>query len=116
MVVNIRITHPKKLAAEHRVIMTSGVIGQEAPATLDAGSDPVGQTTAARTRLAVSGYRHRAICLRLGHATRQIRHLTGCKFCKLSELLEVGGESCSMHGQCSKSTRAKKPRDHLHFV
>ena len=42
--------------------------------------------------------------------------LTGCEFCKLSYLLEVGGESGSMHGQCSTSPRAKKPRDHLHFV
>src|SRR4030095_8158832 len=37
--VNIRLTHPKKSAAEHRVIIALGVIGQEAPATLDAGSD-----------------------------------------------------------------------------
>ena len=58
--VKFRITHPKKLAVEHRVIMTLGVIGQDARATLDAVSDPVGQTNAARTRLAVSGYRHRA--------------------------------------------------------
>ena len=58
--VKFRITHPKKLAVEHRVIMTLGVIGQDAPATLDAVSDPVGQTNAARTHLAVSGYRHRA--------------------------------------------------------
>jgi hypothetical protein len=43
--VKFRITHPKKLAAEHYVIMTLGVIGQDAPATLDAVSDPVGQTT-----------------------------------------------------------------------
>ena len=43
--VNIRPTHPKKSAAEHRVIIALGVIGQEAPATLDAGSDPVGRRT-----------------------------------------------------------------------
>jgi hypothetical protein len=55
--VNIRLTHPKKLAAEHRVVMALGVIGEEAPATLDAGSDPVGQANAARTPLAASGSR-----------------------------------------------------------
>ena len=43
--VNIRLTHPKKSAAEHRVIIALGVIGQEAPATLDVGSDPVGRRT-----------------------------------------------------------------------
>jgi hypothetical protein len=30
LVVNIRLTHPKKLAAEHRVIITLGVIGHKA--------------------------------------------------------------------------------------
>jgi hypothetical protein len=74
LTVKFRITHPKKLVVEHCVIMTSGVIGQDAPATLDAVSDPVGQTNAARTRLAVLGYRYRAICLRLGQATRQSRY------------------------------------------
>jgi hypothetical protein len=53
--VNIRLTHPKKSAAEHRVIMALGVIGQEAPATLDAGSDPVGQANTEHTPLAASG-------------------------------------------------------------
>ena len=56
--VNIRLTHPKKSAAEHRVIIALGMIGQEAPATLDAGSDPVGQGHAERTPLAASGSRH----------------------------------------------------------
>jgi hypothetical protein len=56
--VNIRLTHPKKSAAAHHVIMALGVIGQEAPATLDAGSDPVGQANAARTPLAASGSGH----------------------------------------------------------
>jgi hypothetical protein len=40
--VNLRLTHPKKSAVAHRVIIALGVIGEEAPATLDAGSDPVG--------------------------------------------------------------------------
>jgi hypothetical protein len=53
--VNIRLTHPKKSAAEHRVIIALGVIGQEAPATLDAGSDPVGQANIEHTPLAASG-------------------------------------------------------------
>ena len=56
--VNIRLTHPKKSAAEHRIIIALGVIGQEAPAMLDAGSDPVGQANAARTPLAASGSSH----------------------------------------------------------
>lgn len=46
--VNIRLTHPKKSAAEHRVIIALGVIRQKAPTTLDAGSDPLGQATAER--------------------------------------------------------------------
>ncbi len=53
--VNNRLTHRKKSAAEHRVIIAPGVIGQDAPAMLDTGSDPVGQTNAARTRLTASG-------------------------------------------------------------
>jgi CheY-like chemotaxis protein len=57
-VVNIRLTHPKKSAAKHRVITALGVIGQEAPATLEAGSDPVGQANAERTSLAASGSHH----------------------------------------------------------
>ncbi|MEE8301708.1 MAG: hypothetical protein V3S24_04650 [Candidatus Tectomicrobia bacterium] len=52
---NNRLTHPKKPAAEHRVIIAPGVIGQGAPATLEAGFDPVEQANAARTRLAASG-------------------------------------------------------------
>ena len=58
MRVNIRLTHPKKSAAEHFVIIALGVIGQEAPATLDAGSDPVEQANAERTPLAASGSSH----------------------------------------------------------
>jgi len=42
VIVNLRLTHPKKSAVAHRVIIALGVIGEEAPATLDAGSDPVG--------------------------------------------------------------------------
>jgi hypothetical protein len=57
-VVNIRLTHLKTSAAAHHVIMALGVIGQEAPATLAAGSDPVGQANAARTLLAASGSGH----------------------------------------------------------
>jgi hypothetical protein len=53
--VNIRLTHRKQSAAEHRVIIAPGVIGQDAPAMLDTGSDPVGQANAARTRLTASG-------------------------------------------------------------
>jgi hypothetical protein len=56
--VNLRLTHPKKSAVEHGVIITLGVIGEEAPATLDAGSDPVGQANTARTPLAALGSRH----------------------------------------------------------
>jgi hypothetical protein len=56
--VNIRLTHPKKSAAEHRVIIALGVIGQEAPATLDAGSDPVGQANTEHTPWAASGSSH----------------------------------------------------------
>ena len=56
--VNIRLTHPKKSAAEHRVIIALGVMGKKAPATLDAGADPLGQATAARPPLAASGSRH----------------------------------------------------------
>ncbi len=54
--VNIRLTHTNKSAAVLLVIIASGVIGQDAPATLDAGSDPVEQANAARIRLAASGH------------------------------------------------------------
>src|SRR5258705_451494 len=57
-VVNIRLTHPKKSAVEHRVIIELGVIRQEAPATLAAGSDPGGQANATRTPLATAEFRH----------------------------------------------------------
>lgn len=43
----------QELSAEHRVITMSGVIGQDAPLPLDAGSAPVGQVNAAHTRLTV---------------------------------------------------------------
>jgi hypothetical protein len=56
--VNIRLTHPKKSAVEHRVIIELGVIRQEAPATLAAGSDPGGQANATRTPLATAEFRH----------------------------------------------------------
>ncbi len=54
MIVKLRGTHTKKLAGESRVIMTSGVIGQEASATRNRALDSVGQATSGRTRLAAS--------------------------------------------------------------
>src|SRR5437016_11143595 len=45
-----------------------------------------------------------------------ISSLTGCEVCKSSSLLEVEGESCSMHGSCSMSTRTKKSCDPLYLV
>ena len=56
--VKFRLTHPKKSAVARRIIIALGVIGEEAPATLDAGSDPVGQANTARTPLAALGARH----------------------------------------------------------
>ena len=54
--VNIRITHSKQLAVEHRIIIALGVLGQATPTTLDADSDPIGQASAAHTRLVASGH------------------------------------------------------------
>src|SRR6266851_9359579 len=71
--VPLRITHPRKLAGEHRVIIVSGMLGQATPPTRDADADPLGQASAARTCLAASGHRHGIICLRLGQATKRIR-------------------------------------------
>ncbi len=42
-IVNIRLTHLRKLAGEHGIIIASRVMGQHAPATREAGSAPVGQ-------------------------------------------------------------------------
>ncbi len=56
LTVKFRITHTKKLAVEHRVIIASGVLGQATPTTLDADADPIGQASAARTRLVASGH------------------------------------------------------------
>ena len=56
--VKFRLTHPKKSAVARRIIIALGVIGEEAPATLDAGSDPVGQANTARTPWAALGARH----------------------------------------------------------
>jgi len=47
---------PKISSGTPRHHCAGSVIGQDAPAALDAGSDPVGQANAARTRLAASGY------------------------------------------------------------
>jgi|SRR6266446_6966619 len=70
--VPLRITHPRKLAGEHRVIIVSGRLGQATPPTRDADADPRGQASAARPCLAASGHRHGIICLRLGQATKRI--------------------------------------------
>jgi len=43
---------------EHHAIIALGVVGEEAPATRDAGSDPVGQANTARPPLAALGSRH----------------------------------------------------------
>jgi hypothetical protein len=71
--VPLRITHPRKLAGEHRVIIVSGMLGQATPPTLDADAAPIGQARAARTCLAASGHHHGIIGLRVGQATSQIR-------------------------------------------
>jgi hypothetical protein len=47
---------PKISSGTPRHHCAGSVIGQDAPATLDAGSDPVGPANAVRTRLAASGY------------------------------------------------------------
>jgi len=52
--VKLRRTHTEKLAGEYRVIMTSGVIGQEVSATRYGALDSVGQATSGRTSLAAS--------------------------------------------------------------
>ena len=49
-IVNIRLTHSNKSAVARRVIIASGMIGQDVPATLYAVSEPVGQANAAHTQ------------------------------------------------------------------
>src|SRR2546430_4311255 len=56
--VSLRITHPKQLAREHRVIIGSGVRRQATPTTLNADSDSLGQASTARPCLAASAHRH----------------------------------------------------------
>ena len=73
LMVPLRITHPRKLAGEHRVIIVLGMLGPATPPTLDADADPIGQASAARTCMAASGHRHGIICLRWGQATRRSR-------------------------------------------
>ena len=53
--VNIRLTHPKMLAQEHRAIIALGVMRPHAPATLDAVSAPVGEASSSPTLLASLG-------------------------------------------------------------
>ena len=71
--VNIRLTHSNKSAVARRVIIASGMIGQDVPATLYAVSEPVGQANAAHTYLVASGSSHGAIGLNVGQGTRQSR-------------------------------------------
>jgi hypothetical protein len=71
--VPLRITHSRKLAGAHCVIIISRMLGQATPTMLDADADPIGQANAARTCLAVLGHRHGIICLRLGQAAKRIR-------------------------------------------
>jgi len=50
LMVNIRLTHGQKSAAEHHVITAPGLIGQDDRVTLDTRSAPIGQANATRVR------------------------------------------------------------------